>query len=352
MMEFIFKILYCFIPISIGMHFFHIEPTWVFIAAGLGIIPLAKLMGEATEHLSAKTGPGIGGLLNATFGNATEFIIAIIALQKGLPDIVRASITGSIIGNILFVLGMAMIAGGYNRQEQKFDIRAAGAGIGMLVVAIVGITIPTLFHYLVPKATVDHDHSISLAVSVVFFICYISYLVFSLKTHKDIFSGGHDEETSHEGGWTTKRSVITLVGATVAVALVSEVLVGSVEEAAKVWGLNDLFVGVFLLAVIGNAAEHSTAILVAMKNKMELAFQIAVGSSVQLALLIAPVLVFCGYFLGIPLDLVFEPLEAAILVSSVLIVWAVSMDGRTNWMEGVMLIGIYAISGVVFYYYP
>lgn len=351
-MENFFKFLYIFIPISIGLHFLHADATWVFVTAGLAIVPLAKLMGEATEHLSVKTGPGIGGLLNATFGNATEFIIAIIALQKGLPDIVRASITGSIIGNILFVLGMAMIAGGYNRKEQNFDIRAAGAGIGMLVVAIVGITIPTLFHYLVPKATVDHDHSISLAVSVIFFVCYVCYLVFSLKTHKDVFAGEHNEEDIDGTSWSIKRSTLTLIGATVAVAIVSEVLVGSVEHAAKSWGLNDLFVGVFLLAVIGNAAEHSTAILVAMKNKMELAFQIAVGSSVQLALLVAPVLVFFGYFMGIPLDLVFEPLEASILVASVLIVWAVSMDGKTNWMEGVMLMGIYAISGVVFYYHP
>lgn len=348
----LFTAMYVFVPAALVMHAMHADPTWVFVVAALGIIPLAKLMGDATEHLSAKTGPGIGGLLNATFGNATELIIALIALEKGMHDIVRASITGSIIGNILFVLGAAMVAGGIKRTEQTFDVRGAGVGIGMLVVATVGIAVPTLFHHLVPQAGIEREHSISLAVSIVFFVCYALYMVFSLKTHKDLFAGEHFEEELDEGSWSMKRSIITLFCATIAVALVSEALIGSVEHTAKAWGLTDLFVGVFLLAVIGNAAEHSTAILVAMKNRMELAFQIAVGSSIQLALLIAPILVFTGYFLGNPMDLVFQPLEAAILIASVLIVWASAMDGKSNWMEGVLLLGIYAICGVAFYYHP
>lgn len=352
-MKHVFNFAYLFIPAAILAHFMHASETLIFVLAAIGILPLAKLMGEATEHLSEKTGPGIGGFLNATFGNATELILALAALEKGLLEVVRASITGAIVGNILFVLGVSMIAGGLKFRELSFGKTSSHVGIGMLVIVVVSLVAPGVFSSIGGSAVTEKLHGLSLFVSFVLLATYVAYLVFSLKTHKDIFvPEGFDTEEGegHHDGWSIKKSVTMLVLATIGVAIVSELLIGSVEHVGKTFGFTDMFLGVFVLAILGNAAEHSTAVLVAMKNKMDLAIQIAVGSSIQVAMLVAPILVITATFVfGKPLDLVFHPLEIASIAASTFIAWAVMQDGKTNWLEGVMLVATYLIFGACFY---
>jgi Ca2+:H+ antiporter len=347
------NLLFVFIPIALALEFLHADPTAVFLTACLAIIPLAGLMGKATEHLTSHVGAGIGGLLNASLGNAAELIIALVALREGLHDVVKASITGSIIGNILLVLGAAMAAGGFRYPEQRFNRTAAGMGASLLLLAAIGLVVPALFHFTASGRGVAIERELSLEIAVILFVIYILNLVFSLKTHQHLFSG--DADVMHEAGekaWSRQRSIWVLAGVTVAVAVMSEVLVGAIEPAAKRLGLTQVFVGVILVALVGNAAEHSTAVLVAMKNKMDLALGIAVGSSLQIALFVAPVLVFASYLLGQPLDLIFTPFEVASVTIAVLAVGYVSSDGESNWMEGVMLLGVYLILAIAFYFLP
>jgi Ca2+:H+ antiporter len=348
-------LLLIFVPIAIVLEIMHVDPVWIFVASAAAIIPLAGLMGKATEHLAEHVGAGLGGLLNATFGNAAELIIAFMALRAGLLDVVKASITGSIIGNVLLVLGLSVIAGGVKYQTQTFNRTAAGLGATLLALSAVGLVVPAIFHFVVRGNPNAHEQELSLEIAIVLFITYVLSLVFALKTHSHLYVG----EATHEGEealgvetWSQGKSVLVLLVATVFVALMSEFLVGAVEHTAHTFGMTGVFVGVIIVAIVGNAAEHSTAVLMAMKNKMDLAINIAVGSSIQIALFVAPVLVFAGYLVGQPMNLLFTTFEVVAVAISVGVVSLISMDGESNWMEGVQLLAVYVILAIAFYFLP
>jgi Ca2+:H+ antiporter len=357
--ENLLNLLLIFVPVAAFLEFTHAPALYVFGASAIAIIPLAGLMGKATESLSEKLGEGVGGLLNATFGNAAELIIAVMALRKGLYDVVKASITGSIIGNILLVFGLSALAGGLKFPTQRFNKTAASLGTTLMVLSAVALLIPAIFHAVAFGRTVEAgERELSLEIAVVLFVSYILSLLFTLKTHKHLYTSDESEAEAHDEatgthGWSQGRAAFTLLAATALVALMSEFLVGAVEEAAKGLGLSEVFVGVILVAIIGNAAEHSTAVLVAMKNKMGLALNIAVGSSIQIALFVAPVLVFLSYFIGPqPMDLRFTTFEVVAIVLSVLTMAQISQDGESNWMEGAQLLAVYVILGIAFFYLP
>jgi Ca2+:H+ antiporter len=345
-----------FVPIAVVLELTHANPIAIFITSALAIIPLAGWMGRATEHLAEKLGQGIGGLLNATFGNAAELIIALMALRRGLFDVVKASITGSIIGNILLVLGLAILLGGLKYPRQVFNRTAATLGSTLLVLSAIALLMPAVFHLLVRDKPGAHEQDLSLEIAIVLIITYILSLIFTLRTHHHLYSGAVESGEGHEavaaGGWSKSRSVIVLLVATGLVALMSEFLVGAVQSTSQALGLTEVFVGVILVAIIGNAAEHSTAVLVAMKDKMDLALNIAIGSSMQIALFVAPVLVFASYLFGKPMDLLFTTLEVVTVAVSVAIVSLIAQDGESNWMEGVLLLAVYTILGFTFYMLP
>ena len=310
-------------------------------------------MGQATEQLAHRLGPGIGGLLNATFGNAAELILALFALSRGLDEVVKASLTGSIIGNLLLVLGASLFAGGLKFPIQRFNRTAAGAGSTMMVLATVGLIVPALFHNLVPNAG-GLEHRVSVAVCVLLVFTYGLSLLFSLVTHRELVSGLKEERGGGDLGGDLgpeARDGLLLV-ATVFVAWMSEILVGAVEPTGESLGLNAVFMGVFVVAIVGNAAEHSTAILMALKNQMDLAVGIALGSALQVALFVAPVLVFASYLRETPMDLLFSTLEVVAVILAVLVARMVAEDGESNWLEGAMLLMVYAILGVAFFYLP
>jgi Ca2+:H+ antiporter len=316
-------------------------------------------MGRATEELAARSGPGIGGLLNVTFGNAPELIIALFALGKGLQEVVKASIVGSIVGNILLVLGAAMLAGGIGRDKQTFNRTGAAIQTSMLMLAAAALLMPAIFELVEGKGlplpgsqsnhyggTVEH---LSLAVAVVLIITYCLGLLFSLKTHRDLFNPEYEDEDTW--GWSVKTSVIALAIAGVLVGVMSEVLVGSITEASESVGLSEFFIGVVVVAIVGNAAEHWVAVLVARKDKMDLAVNIAIGSSGQVALFVAPVLVIASYFIGpYPLALVFNGFELGAIVLAILVANYVIQDGESTWFEGVQLLAVYIVFGLAFYF--
>ncbi len=348
-----------FVPVTVALEFLapH-SSTLIFLASCLAIVPLAGWLGHATEELAHHTGEGIGGLLNATFGNAAELIIAIAALQKGLYPVVKASLTGSIIGNILLVLGAAALAGGFKFQRQRFNMTAARAQSTLLTLAAIALVMPAAFHYLAGPVAARSEKDLSLEISFILLLAYAAHLVFSLYTHKQLFAGAPDD--SEEGGpeakenpWSLKKSLLILMLATAFIAWMSEILVGSVEHAAESFGMTRVFLGVIVVAVVGNAAEHSTAIMMALRNRMELAMGIAIGSSLQIALLVAPLLVILSHFIGPrPMDLVFTPAEVLSVFLAVLITGQISSDGETNWLEGAQLLAVYLILAVVFYFLP
>jgi Ca2+:H+ antiporter len=341
------------VPVAIVASMLGAPAVVRFLAAGLAIVPLAGLMGRATEQLAHRLGPGIGGLLNATFGNAAELILALFALRQGLDNVVKASLTGSIIGNLLLVLGASLLAGGLRFRVQHFNKTAAGVGSTMLVLAATGLIVPAMFHHLAPGA-VGLEHRLSVAVGVLLVITYGLSLAFSLVTHRDLISGVEEDVAAaiHEATWGLRHASGVLLASTVFVAWMSEILVGAVEPAGESLGLNAVFMGVIVVAIVGNAAEHSTAILMAMKNQMDLAVGIALGSALQVALFVAPVLVFASYFRAEPMDLVFSTPEVVAVILAVLIARMVAEDGESNWLEGAMLLMVYAILGVAFYYLP
>jgi Ca2+:H+ antiporter len=362
-----------FVPVAIILRFVPglENPTALFIVACLAIIPLAGWMGRATEHLAEHLGQGVGGLLNATFGNAAELIIALFALSKGLDGVVKASITGSIIGNILLVLGLSFFAGGVKFRQQKFNRTAASINATALTLAAIALIIPTVFHQaaaVVPVVnggwTPAREQSLSLAIAIVLIVTYAVILLFSLVTHKELFVGEQSHHViadvgkertqaeEHGVGWSVRKSVTVLLVATAFVALVSEFLVGAVEGARETLGLTEVFVGVIVVAIIGNAAEHSSAILMAMRNKMDLSMGIALGSSLQIALFVAPVLLFASYLFGRPMNLEFTIPEVVAVVASIIIVEQISSDGESNWVEGIQLLSVYAILAVLFYFLP
>ena len=349
-----------FIPIAVGLELAHAAPLLVFSAAALGVIPTAAVMGEATEHIAAQTGPGIGGFLNVTFGNAPELIIAFFALKEGLQEVVKASIVGSIIGNILLVMGAAMLVGGWNREKQSFNRTAANAQSAMLLLALCALILPAVFQLVhggglpsVGDERVDFGSDLerlSFAVALVLMASYAAGLLFSLKTHRKVFNPFEADE-EHGGGWTIRKSVVLLGVSAVLVGLMSEVLVGSISEASEEIGLSEFFVGVFVVAIVGNAAEHWVAVLVAAKDKMDLAVSIAIGSSAQIALFVAPLLVLLSFVIGpAPMALVFNGYELGGLVFAVLIANFITQDGESNWFEGVQLLALYVVLGLVFYF--
>jgi Ca2+:H+ antiporter len=342
------------VPLAIVLEVFHADPLYIFLASAGAIIPLAGWMGRATEWIAEHLGPGLGGFLNATFGNAAELIIAIMALRAGLYEVVKASITGSIIGNILLVLGLAVLAGGAKYPELKFNRTAASLSSTLLVLGAMALIVPALFHQLAAGSE-PVERTLSLEIAIVLAITYILTLVFSLHTHKHLYVGEADAVSNEALGMTHVplwKATLVLFVATGFIALLSEFLVGAIEQTAERLGMSDVFIGVFVVAIIGNAAEHSTAVLVAMKNKMDLAMNIAVGSSLQIVLLVAPLLVFISYAFGRPLDLIFTTFEIAAVALSAGIVSMIALDGKANWMEGILLLALYVILGMTFYVLP
>ena len=332
-----------------------INPTALFVCSALGIIPVAGWIGRATEALAARVGEGLGGLLNATFGNAAELIIASIALSKGLTSVVKASLTGSIIGNVLLVLGLSILFGGTKYKEQRFNGTAARTSAISLSLAAIGLIIPTVFHLTAHASPGGWsplvEQKLSLAIAVVLFVTYFCVLGFSLRTHKHLFQGAEEHEDKGRQ-WSRGKAITILLISTAFVAVLSEFLVGSIENVRDSVGLTEVFVGVIVVAIVGNAAEHSTAIVMAMKNKMDLSVGIAIGSSLQIALFVAPVLIFLSYLFGRPMDLEFTVPEVLAVVASVYILFQISEDGETNWIEGVQLLSVYVILGILFFYLP
>lgn len=358
----LFLILLLFIPVSLAAHFLHWGELTVFVTAALAILPLAAWMGSATEEIAVVVGPTLGGLLNATFGNATELIIALIALNAGLVDVVKASITGSIISNLLLVMGFSMLLGGLRYKEQEFPPFVARVNASLMNLAVIAILLPTAVDFTssgIPEATLQE---LSIAVAIVLILVYALTLLFSMRTHSYLYDVGLAESEQAElaeanlTGGDAKVNlwlwVGVLLGATLLVALESELLVESLEVATAQLGLTGLFTGVILVPIIGNAAEHATAVTVAMKNKMDLSVSVAVGSSLQIALFVAPVLVLAGWALGKPMDLDFNAFELVAVAVSVLIANSISSDGRSNWLEGTMLLAAYVLLGFAFYFHP
>jgi len=347
------------IPVAVALELAHAPATVVFAASALGIIPTAALMGRATEELAAKSGPGIGGFLNVTFGNAPELIIALFALAEGLQEVVKASLVGSILGNMLLVLGASMLVGGIGREKQVFNRTSAAIQTTMLMLAGGALLMPAIFELVEGKGlpapgaesvnyggTVEH---LSLAVAIVLIGTYVLGLFFSMKTHRALFNPEYEEEDTW--GWSIRTSVIALAVAGVLVGLMSEVLVGSISEASESIGLSEFFVGVIVVAIVGNAAEHWVAVLVAKKDKMDLAVNIAIGSSAQIALFVAPVLVLASFFIGpYPLALVFNGFELGAILLAILVGQHVTSDGESNWFEGVQLLALYFVLGLAFYF--
>jgi Ca2+:H+ antiporter len=346
-----------FVPIAIVAEFFlHSSQMFVFVVSAIAIIPLAGYMGRATEHLAEHVGAGLGGILNAAFGNAAELIIAVTALRAGYYDLVKASITGSIIGNILLVFGLSALLGGIKFQKQTFNRTAAHLGATMLLLSGIALVIPAIFHSIAGDGAEINEQNMSLVISIILMVTYLLSVLFTLKTHSHLYAGASGEELegqSHSGLWSKQKALTVLIAAAAVVGLMSEMLVGSVEVAADTLGMTEVFIGVILVAIIGNAAEHSTAVLMALRNKVDLALNIAVGSSLQIALFVAPLLVFLSYVVGpTPMDLRFTSMEVLAVAVSVGIMSMMSQDGETHWMEGVQLLAVYAILAVAFFFLP
>ena len=345
----IFLGLLLFVPVTLAAEYARISPLVTFFLAAVAIIPLAKYIGEATEELATHTGPAMGGLLNATFGNATELLIGMFALHAGLVEVVKASITGSIIGNLLLVAGMAMLAGGWRRKKQEFNRTGSLAASSTLLLAAIALIIPAIFLQTAPQVGERIIGELSVFVSVFMLIVYVASLFFILHTHKHLY-------TEEVGNYTAKRSkgksMLILLLATLAVAWMSEILVGAIEPVVASFGWTQLFIGVIFIAIIGNAAEHTSAIVTAMKDRMDLALQISIGSATQIAMFVAPFLVLISLFFNTHMNLVFNTFELIAIVLSILITNLVIEDGESNWLEGVQLLMAYAIMAFAFFFHP
>ena len=336
------------VPSALILEYTHAPAAVIFFVAALAIVPLAGEMGFATEELAARTGPTFGGLMNATLGNAAELIIGIFALRAGLIELVKASLTGSIIGNLLLILGLSMFVGGLRNETQRFSRQAAGMNVALLVLAVVGLVVPALFDFTHPEDDSATLQYLSESVSVVLLILYGLSLLFSLKTHKRMF---RPEVEHEEPKWSLRKAIVTLVLATVLVAWLSEILVGATEETIAALGVSEIFLGVIVIPLVGNAAEHGAAVMMAAKNKMDLAFSIAVGSSTQIALFVAPLMVFVSLLFGNDMNLAFTAFEVAAVALSVSVVTVIALDGESNWLEGAQLLAVYLILGAAFYFF-
>ncbi|WP_336078368.1 calcium/proton exchanger [Paenibacillus sp. 203] len=339
--------------LSAVAHYTHWNAIAQFVICAISVVFVAGFLGRATESVAHYAGQRLGGFLNATFGNAAELIIAIFLVKEGLYDMVKASLTGSIIGNLLLVLGASLFAGGLKYKVQNFNISLAGLSGSLMIVAVIALFVPAVFlntHVI----TDSESDTLSLIVAGTLIVAYIAWLIFSMITHKDYLADvteQKDEELPHEHTpvWSRNKSIAYLVLATVMVAFVSEWLVGTLEVFTTQFGLSELFVGAFLVAIIGNAAEHSAAILLAMKNKIGASVEIAVGSSLQIALFVAPVLIFVSYFMGNTMNIVFTTIELVAIAVAVFIAKSITQDGSTNWYEGLMLLVVYVLLGVSFF---
>lgn len=341
------KYMLIFIPISFIAKFMNASGTIMFILSCLSIVPLAGLMGKGTEEISFYAGPKVGGFLNGTFGNATELIISFFALKKGLFDVVKSSIAGAVIGNVLLVVGASMLAGGLKYKTQKFNSKVNEVSSSMLVFAVLGLCIPAIFTHTVNPALLNTRYEgLSIFVAVVMLIIYIFSLIFSFSTHKDLYNTEATEETT--ASWSLNKSILILVIATILIAIESEFLVNGIEPITDSLGWSEFFVGIILIPIIGNAAEHTTAVVMARKDKMDVALEIAIGSSLQIILFVAPVLIFLSLFFK-PMSIVFNEFELVALIASVLIANRVSQDGECNWLEGVQLLAVYLIIAASFF---
>lgn len=347
------QILLLSIPLAIFADLAGWDSIWVFIFSAAGVVPLAGLIGEATEHLASHTGPKIGGLINATLGNAAELIITLFAIKKGLLELVKASITGSIIGNLLFVLGLSLLAGGLKNGIQKFNRRHTSNNTILLTIALVGLATPSLFSHSTTAGLTQKVEVLSLSVAGVMIFIYILGVLFSLKAPQPEGIGIQPEQDSEKKpSWSIKKSILLLALATGGVVWLSELLVGSIEAVVEGSGISEFFLGIILVPIIGNIAEHLVAVKMAFKNKMELSMEIAVSSSLQIALFVAPILVFLSLIMGNPLNLVFNPFELAALGSAVVICYFVAADGESNWLEGAALLAVYLIFALAFFIFP
>lgn len=343
------------VPLALAGVYLNWDGVWIFVLAALALLPLAAWMGRATEELAARAGSTVGGLLNATFGNAAELIIAVIALNAGKVEVVKASITGSLLSNLLLVLGLSIVVGGLNHHRQRFNVQTAGLLTTLLTLSLVAFMLPAFFDlterifYGVTDPQLP-DEAYSLAVALVLIAVYLANLWFSLVTHRDLVGG---LEARHAPKWSPALAVGVLLASTVGIAVVSELLIGNLEAATKSMGLSEFFVGIIVIPLVGNAAEHLAAVSFAAKGKMDLVVQIAVGSSLQIALLVAPILVVWSWAVGRPFDLVFHnPLELAGLAAAIIITNSVVRDGETHWLEGAMLLGVYLLLSFAFFYIP
>jgi Ca2+:H+ antiporter len=345
-------VLYATIPIAIFLEVTHRDRVWLFIFACLAVLPLAAWIGASTEQLAHRMGPTYGALFNASFGNLAEVIIAIFAIRAGLADVVRASFAGSVVGNLLFVGGLSMVAGGWKGGTVKFNALSAESQAGQLILAVSAFLVPAVFFRAAIRA--HHPeliHQVSIGTSVILIVSYALGLYFSFRTHRNVL-GSSEEMPPNERPWSMRKAIGLLLVASALMAVVAEGLVEAVREAGKAWGMNEVFLGFVVLAIVGNAAEHSTAVILAVRNQMDTALNISMHSSVQIALFVTPLLVFLSYPLGHPLDLIFTPFEILAVALAVAIFGYLVMDGETNWYEGVQLLAVYAIIAVAMYFLP
>jgi Ca2+:H+ antiporter len=343
------------IPVTLALEHAGGPPHWVFFAAAVAIIPIARLIVRSTEQLATYTGEAVGGLLNATFGNAPELIIALVALRAGLLDMVRASLVGAILANLLLALGIAFLLGGLRVHTQTYNAAAARAYSSMMLIAAISLTVPSAFsRVLAPGETVRAETLLNVGVALVLLAVYVLYLVFMLKTHPKEFAGEAGGHAAHEGPrWSLARAIGGLVAASLLAAWMSEILVGAAEGTGTALGMSHVFIGVVLLAVVGGAAESSSAIAMALRNRMDLTVGIALGSCIQIALFVAPLLVLASYFVAPrPLEIAFTRAEVGSLFMAVLIGALVAGDGRANWYRGIQLIAVYVIIALMFYFMP
>lgn len=353
----IFTWLLLLIPLSLGIHYFlHVGPLWTFVTAILAIVPLAEWIRRATEQLAQRVGPAIGGLLNVSFGNAAELILALFVLMSGKQEVVKAQITGSIIGNSLLGLGLAIVVGSWGRERQTFKRERAGLLSSLLILSMIALLLPALFDYterrtVAPGEATRLDEWLSLGVAIVLILVYIANLIYTLVTHRDVFAFARDgNESAHAQTWPAWQSLAVLVAGTAFTAWEAELVSGALEESAMTLGLSTFFLGVIVLGVVGNAAEYVAAIYFARKNQMGLVMSITVGSTIQVALLIAPLLVLISHFMGKPMNLVFSnPLELIAIAGATFAVNAIAEDGETTWFEGVLLLAVYVVLGMAFY---
>jgi len=347
-------LLYATIPVAIALQFLHANLVWEFVFACLAVLPLAAWIGASTEQLAHRMGPTYGALFNATFGNFAEMVIAIFAIRAGLPGVVRASFAGSVLGNLLFVAGLSMIVGGWKRDVVKFNALAAESQAGQLILAVASLLVPALFFRTAVSAHQPQlIHQVSIGTAIILIVSYALGLLFAFKTHKKRMAAVVEPPPLPEDErWSMRRSVLLLLFSSALMAFVAEGLVHAVGAAGRAWGMNEVFLGFIVLAIVGNAAEHSTAVMLARRDQMDTALNISMQSSVQIALFVTPLLVFLSYPLGHPLDLLFSPFEILAVVLGVALFSYLVMDGETNWYEGIQLLAVYLIVAVAMYFLP